>query len=278
MLTGVVGVGLIAGLVTATVMNHGKPRHSVAARAKPVRRVTQQSAAVVAAVTLSRAQAVTWIAQQVSPGAIVACDPDTCSALEAAGLSSGRLFVLQPTTPDPLGSDLVVATPAVRGQFGARLASVYAPLVIASFGTGATDTEIRVVATNGPSSFQASLAADLTARISAGRKLLKHVRASTAARADISAGSVDSRLLAVLTALAARQRLSIAAFGDPSPGAPDIPLRGAEIGKAPLAQLRPMLAFLHGERGLYQPAQARIVRVAKGQYLLTVQYAVAPGR
>jgi hypothetical protein len=51
----------------------------------------------------------------------------------------------RPTSTDPLGSDLVIATAAIRAQFGARLASVYAPAIIASFGSGNARIDIRLV-------------------------------------------------------------------------------------------------------------------------------------
>ncbi len=57
---------------------------------------------------------------------------------------------------DPLGSDLVVATPALRSQFGARLASVYAPVVIASFGSGAARIDIRAVAADGTAAYDSA--------------------------------------------------------------------------------------------------------------------------
>ena len=85
----------------------------------------------------NRAQAAGWIAEQILPSAIIGCDSAMCSSLQAAGVSAGRLYEFQPTTPDPLNATVVVATPAVRAQFGSRLTSVYAPLLIAAFGTGA---------------------------------------------------------------------------------------------------------------------------------------------
>jgi hypothetical protein len=73
-------------------------------------------------------------------------------------------------------------------------------------------------------------------------------------------GPVDSRLLATLTALAAKQPLRILAFGDPSPGAgAAVPLRSAEIASAATAAhrgaaLRAMLSFARTRRPPYRPA------------------------
>jgi hypothetical protein len=109
-----------------------------------------------------------------------------CAALQAGGVAAGRLLVLGTSASDPLGSDLVVATPALRSQFGARLASVYAPVVIASFGAGAARIEIRAVAADGTAAYNSALAADRSARISAGRQLIgnRHITVS-AARAEL---------------------------------------------------------------------------------------------
>lgn len=57
-----------------------------------------------------------------------------CAALAQHGVPPGNLLLLGPGAGDPLGSDVVVETAAVRGLFGRRLAAVYAPEVLASFG------------------------------------------------------------------------------------------------------------------------------------------------
>jgi hypothetical protein len=222
-----------------------------------------------------RHAAAAWVAQQVSPSVIVSCDPEMCSELQASGFPPSQLIELPPTAPDPLGSALVVATPAIRSQFGARLASVYAPLVMASFGAAADRVEIRAVAPDGSSAFWSTLAADRAARMSAGKQLLlnKHIQASEAARAALRTGRVDQRLLVTLAALAAQLPLRLIVFNDPSPGAsPDVPLRGAEIGTAASAGLTTMLAFLTAQRPPYLPAVARIARNAGGQSVVTVRF------
>lgn len=222
-----------------------------------------------------RHSAAVWIAQQVSPAVIVSCDPEMCSELQASGFPSAQLTVLPPTASDPLGSAVVVATPAIRSQFGTRLASVYAPLVMASFGTGTGRVEVRAVAPDGSAAFEATLASARIARITAGKQLLgnKHVQASAAARAALLAGQVDPRLLITLSALAAQLPVRLVIFGDPSPGAsPDVPLRGAEIGAAASAGLSAMLTFLTAQRPPYQPAVARIVKNADGQSVVTVRF------
>jgi hypothetical protein len=216
-----------------------------------------------------------WIAQQVSPSVIVSCDPEMCAELQASGFPAAQLMQLDPTAPDPLGSAVVVATPAIQRQFGSRLASVYAPLVMASFGAGAERVDVRAVAPDGSAAFESKLAAQRVSRVSAGRQLLqnKHVQASATARAELEKGRVDPRLLVTLAALAAQLPVRLVAFYDASPGAsPDVPLRGAEIGAAASAGLTTMLAFLTAQRPPYQPAVARIAQGAGGQSVITVRF------
>jgi hypothetical protein len=228
------------------------------------------------AATATRTTAARWIDGQVSPSAIVACDPAMCAALQASGVAAGRLLVLGTSASDPLGSDLVVATPALRSQFGARLASVYAPMVIASFGSGAARIDIRAVAADGTAAYESALAADQNARIAAGEQLIGNRRLTmpATARAVLRAGRVDPRLLAMLAALAAQQPLRVLAFGDPSPGAnAAIPLRSVEIAPAKAgthaaARLRTMLSFLQAQRQPFLPTRA----APSGQSALSVEY------
>jgi hypothetical protein len=234
-------------------------------------------AAAAGAFAATRGEAASWIAGQVAASAIVACDPAMCAALHADGLPATRLLVLGTATADPLGSDVVVATLAVRNQFGTRLQSVYAPVVIASFGTGAGRIDIRAIAPDGTAAYQAALAADRRSRISAGSQLLRNPRIIVAAdaRNALSAGDVDPRLLMMLAALADQQQVRINAFGDPSPGAsPVMPLRSAEIaalgpGAEAEASLRSMLSFIDAQRQPFQPLRAALV----GSSALTIEYA-----
>jgi hypothetical protein len=225
------------------------------------------SSGALGASAAARDQAAKWIATQVAASAIVACDPAMCATLQASGIAAGRLLALGTTAADPLGSDVVAATPAVRSQFGARLAGVYAPAVIASFGSGAGRIDVRAIAPSGAAVYQSVLAADLRARISAGRQLLgnRRIIVPAAARAELLAGGVDPRVLMTLATLAVEQPVRILSFDDPSPGASSAePLRGMEV--APLASgslakpsLRSMLSFLRQQRPPFAPLRASIV-------------------
>ena len=212
----------VAGGVTAAV---------TAGRATPPAGPAAGQAAITAAAR-ARAAAAAWVGAQVSRAAIVACDPAMCAALQAAGLPAADLLVLRTGTPDPLGADLVVATAAVRSQFGARLAGVYAPTVLAQFGTGAAGIAVRVVAPGGAQAYRASLARDELARRNVAAQLLSNpgVQMSPAARGQVLAGRVDSRLLLLLPALATVHPVEVLAFADAGPGAdPAVPLRAARL-------------------------------------------------
>jgi hypothetical protein len=201
------------------------------------------------------------VAAQVSRAAIVACDPAMCAALQAAGLPAADLLVLGTDTPDPMGADLVVATPAVRSQFGARLASVYAPTVLARFGTGAAGIAVRVIAPGGAEAYRVLLAHDDLARRKVAAQLLSNpgVRMSAAARAQVLAGQVDSRLLLLLPALAAVHPVQVLAFADAGPGAdPMVPLRSARLagsavppGLSQAAYVAWLRGYVRGQRPPY---------------------------
>jgi hypothetical protein len=225
----------------------------------------------------NRNQAAGWIAQQMLPSVLIGCDPLMCQALEMANVSASRLSMVQPSAPDPLGVEVIVATPALRSQFGPRLATVYAPLVLASFGSGAQRIDIRYLAPGGTAAFDASLAFDRSARIAAGQQLLsnKNVQASAQARGALLAGNVDPRLLITLGLLVHEMHVQLIIFDDPSPGVGTaVPLRGAEIGASSSAGLSAMLAFLN-QQTTYQPSHFSQIRTASDQ-VVTMQYD-APG-
>ena len=225
----------------------------------------------------NRSQAADWIAQQMLPSVLIGCDPLMCQALQAANVSASRLSMVQPSAPDPLGVEVIVATPALRSQFGPRLATVYAPQVLASFGTGTQRIDIRYLAPGGTAAFEASLASTRRARIQAGQQLLsnKNVLASAQAHGALLAGNVDPRLLITLGLLAHEMQVRLVIFDDPSPGVGSaVPLRGAEIGATGSAGLSAVLAFLT-QQTTYQPSHFSQIRIASGQ-VVTMQYD-APG-
>ena len=237
----------------------------------------------IAAESAVRAAAVTWVTGQVGRDIIIACDTVICSDLAQHGFPAGNLNVLQPTTPDPYGSELVIATADIRSQFGSKLAAVYAPEAIASFGTGTDRIDVRVVAPHGPAAFQAALRADLRNRKSSGAQLLRNhkIQVSATARAQLAAGQVDERLLTIIAFLAAGQPLDIVDFGGVAPGeSPSVPLRFADLAgtdatahMASRAYERALIALAHSEVAPYVPLSVGTVRLASGQTVLRIEFA-----
>ena len=268
------GVGAMIGRVG--ISSSATPRASSSATPGTAQPDSTPNAALATSVA-TRDQAAEWIAQQVTASAIVACDPAMCAALQADGIPAGRLLVLGTAAGDPLGSDIVVATPALRSQFGARLGGVYAPSVIASFGSGTGRIDVRVTAPFGAAAYESALAADRRARVAAGRQLLRNPRVIVpgTARTALTAGKVDPRVLITMAALAANGPVRILGFGDPSPGAgATAPLRSARIapagtGSRAKATLRSMLSFLDAQRPPFSPLRASLA----GTSALNVEYA-----
>lgn len=232
--------------------------------------------------TKARNQAVAWILQQVDRAATVSCDPHVCAALVSAGFPAGNVWELGPTSDDPLGSALVVATGPVRAQYGSRLASVYAPAKIASFGSGTTRIDIRVVYPGGAASFDAVWQTDLRNRKGAGTQLLANsrIKASPAARAQLLSGAVDPRLLDLLAFMAQRHPVRIVDFVSQSPGGgPASLLRSMDLATVDsaahmtgAAYLGSMLALIHGQRAPYLPASAQRVTLPSGDSVLRIRY------
>ena len=237
--------------------------------------------AAIAAAAAARTAAAAWMARQVAPAAIVACDPQMCAVLQSKGIPAGRLLVLGAGNAGPLGSDVIVSTAAVREEFGSRLTSVYAPVALATFGSGSAQLAVRVVAADGSAAYRRSLHADVTARRAAGALLLRnpHVRVSPACRRELAAGQVDARLLSAIGALASLYHVDVAGFGAPAAGAdPGVPLRWADISPVPAgrgrdaATLNSVKRFLLAQQDPFRPADVTPVRLASGQAVLHVEY------
>jgi hypothetical protein len=274
-------------LVAAVVLITLGVRHSPAVKAGAARTGAAQgptaSGQQITAEAAVRAAAITWVTGQVGRDIIIACDTVICTDLAQHGFPAGNLNVLRPTAPDPYGSELVMATAGVRSQFGSRLAEVYAPEVIASFGTGANRIDVRVIAPRGPAAFQAAVRADVLARKSSGAQLLRNqrIRTSATARAQLAAGQVDERLLTIIAFMAAGQPLDIVDFGSIAPGAsPSVPLRFADLAvtnpaahPASPAYQRTLIALARSEVPPYVPLSVGAVRLSDGQIVLRIEFA-----
>ncbi|HUB39595.1 MAG TPA: hypothetical protein VMA72_12145 [Streptosporangiaceae bacterium] len=285
------GFLIVVVLVAAVVVTTLGFRHSPALNAGPAKSGPAKSgtargptaSAQITAEAAVRAAAVTWVTSQVGRDIIIACDTVTCADLAQHGFPAGNLNVLQPTAPDPYGSELVIATAGVRSQFGSRLADVYAPEVIASFGAGANRIDVRLIAPRGPAAFRSALRTDLLARKSSGAQLLgnKRIRASATARKQLAAGRVDERLLTIVAFMSHQQPLDIVSFGSIAPGAdPSVPLRFADLAVTDVAAHlarpaydRALIALARSEVAPYVPLSIGTVRLADGQTVLRIEFA-----
>jgi hypothetical protein len=232
-----------------------------------------------------RDQAAAWVAGQVSRTAVVSCDPGMCQALQSHGVPASDLYRLGPQTTSPLASAVVVATALVRAQFGNLLTAVYAPAVIARFGSGQGEIDIREVAQHGAAAYRSALHADLLERQASGAGLLasNRIAASAIARRQLSAGQVDARLIITIAGMAAVHPLEIVAFGSSAPGGDaSEPLRFAEVTQlsahhaaarsASPAFVRSMTGFVRGQPAHLGTVQTQAVRVTGGQTVLRIEF------
>jgi len=229
-----------------------------------------------------RGGAAAWVAQQVSHSVTVSCDPVMCAALAARGFPQRDLLVLGPVSLDPRHSAVVVETAAVRALFGTSLDMAWAPAILASFGSGSAGITVRVIAPHGAAAYQIALAADLAARKAAGARLLADQRISVpaTARAQLTAGLVDLRLLSALTTLSRHLPVSLVDFGNAGPGASaGVPFRFADLsqtsqaaGLTQAAYVRSVRSGLDGLKAAFRPVRMVPVVLPDGQAVLRVEF------
>ncbi len=228
-----------------------------------------------------RAQAARWISREISRNAVVGCDAVMCSALSNAGVPPSVVQELGPTAPDPLGVNVIVATEVLRSQFGTRLASEYAPQVLATFGHGAQRVDIRLVAPYGAAAYMTASRQALATRKQVGTELLgnSQIIMPSAARGYLAAGSVDPRILDMLPVLARLHPIRVLGFYNDAPGAdPAVPLSAVRLagavpqaGISATAYLHWLLSFLEQQRPPYRPASISTISV-DGQVAVAVRF------
>jgi hypothetical protein len=263
-----------AGGLTVALLRKGSAAGSAGGSSS-----SSASLGAVHAAAVARQQAAVWVAAQVSHSAVVSCDPAMCAALQAKGFPAGDLMALGPGTDDPLGSAVIVATAAVRSLFGSRLTTVYAPTMIAGFGSGSARVDVRVYAAGGAPAYLAALKADEQSRVSVGRQLLRNSRVSVTAvaRLQLASGQVDSRLLITIATLSHQGPVGVVAFGDSGPGAsPGAPLREADLvapAQAKSGYLNSMMSLLRAQQQPYLANSVTLVRLADGQQAVRIEFA-----
>jgi hypothetical protein len=256
---------------------------SLSQRSPPVGRLTGHSVhtSQLAAEALARTQAITWILNQVSPAAVVSCDTQVCNDLAGSGFPLSQLSPLGPGSNDPLGSTLLVATATVRNQFGGRLA-VYAPALIASFGTGNARIDIWWLYPGGAAAYSDALPSALRVRKTADAQLLtnSNIRLSPIAREQVLSGQIDPSLPELLAIMAHSHPVYVVDFASQSPGGgPASLLRWMDLAttvKAAhltrTAYLGWMQSFIGTQRAEYQPGWVQPVTLSTGQAVLRIGY------
>jgi hypothetical protein len=276
----VAAAGVTAGAVWLTSGRHttASPPRTVSPPSAPAPGQAVSSAATV------RQTAARWVTRQVNRDAIVACDPAMCALLHTSGFPAANLVPVLPDSTDPLGADLVMATAVVRSQFGRRLGRVYAPQVIARFGTGNQRIDVRQVLPAGSGGGDSRLGPKLREARSAARELLanRKIQVSGQARTILTKGYVDERLLATLAALAFRQPIDVLGFGDANPGAGAwVPLRSADLaaadpthGLSARAYRHALLSFLRAQRtALYRATSISLLTTGSGTRVVRIEFA-----
>jgi hypothetical protein len=262
------------------------PRGTLAQRNAGLERPTGGHAQTspVAIESTVRTEAINWILHQVSPDEIVVCDAQVCNDLAKAGFNFSNLIPLGLESNDPLGGALVVATATVRSQFGARL-SVYAPALIASFGSGNARIDIRWDYPDGGAAYKSALPAMASQRITFDAPLLTNSQLtfSAAARKQVLGGQIDPYLPPLLVLMAAQHPLYIADFASESPGGDTSSLmrwvdlattaQAAQVAHLTrTAYIDWMLAYLGQQRAEYVPDWWHQVTLHPGDTVLRIGF------
>jgi hypothetical protein len=197
------------------------------------------------------------------------------------GFPGANLLRIGPQSNDPLVADLVVSTAAVRAQFRNRLATVWAPAIIAAFGSGNARIEVRLEYPGGAKSYNAVQGKYLRARKLRDDQLLTNrgVKLSPTAKAQLRSGNIDPRLPELIATMAHFHPVWIVAFGGQSPGGgPASLLRSMDLATAnPPAHLTSakyidwMRSFANKQRSLYHSALSQVT-LSTGQAALQIGF------
>jgi hypothetical protein len=218
----------------------------------------------------TRSQAASWVVQQVSQDDIVSCDQVMCAALRAARFPASKLLVIGPASQPQFTSAVVVVTQVVRDLFGSSIDSAWAPAVLASFGDGAAEVSIRVVAPHGALTYFKQLNSGQADRALHGKSLeaFASITFSASAKAPLAAGQVDPRLLLALAYLADDEPLiDVVDFGNVGPGTgpglllryADLDANGQTVKLTSPAYVRAMQAALSKAPKSIRPASSQLV-------------------
>ena len=280
----IVVVVVAGGVVAALTLSTKSPPAGSGKQAIVRPRLTPAQAAVQAAAAAAAQAngkaAASWFATQARHGLVIGCDPATCAAILAAAYPTGGQVVLQPGVSLPGPGSVIVASAAIRAQYGAQLAG-RAPDVLAAFGTGASGVQVRLAVAGGAHAYSQAARRALAARRRAGHKLLqvRNVHARKITKNELSSGRVDPRLTAVLRRLAQHYPVVLVHFGDAGPSAGKAALyRMAEIavpmtglGRRKVSDLRGMEKLLKTQRAGNR-AELMPKHLAGGKLILELKF------
>jgi hypothetical protein len=218
-----------------------------------------------------RSDAVAWVRTQLAPGTHISCDPAMCQALMSRGVAAGDLYALKPGMTNPLDSAVIVATPLLQSQIGSKLTSVYAPGLLARFGSGKQQIQVRAIAPHGVPGYMSEVKSDLAARRMSGAELAGSpgIVSSATARKELAAGEVDSRLMTVITGLAVGHPVDIVAFGESGPDTTVAPFRSAELAENNMQAMRRAVSI---QPPPYRAAHMTSVRLSSGRVVLRIEF------
>jgi hypothetical protein len=194
-----------------------------------------------------------------------------CRALVSRGIPAGHLHVLKPGMTNPLASTVIVATPILQSQIGSKLTSIYAPGLLARFGSGKQQIQVRSIAPHGVPKYMSEVKSDLAARTMSGAALAGStgIVSSATARGELAAGEVDSRLMTVITGLAASHPVDIVAFGESGPDTAMAPFRSVELAET---NMREMMRTLTSQQPPFRVAHMSSVRLSSGRLVLRIDF------
>ena len=220
-----------------------------------------------------------WVASQVAASDTVACDPVMCRVLEIHRVAANRLRILWPGSGSLGGASVVIATPTMTSHFGAKLDAVYAPGIIARFGSGTQQISVRAVAPHRAAAYRSDAAKDLVARKAAGLELVAPAagQISTAEREELAAGQVDSRVI-VIVAKIERHPVQVIGFGDAGPGVArtSAPFRSVDLAITSNASEQAMRAAISSVAAgdpEYRPSHERTLQLPNGHLVLRIEFA-----
>ena len=181
-----------------------------------------------------------WVKTQLGSGAPSSPVIPQCARRSMSrGIPAGHLYVLKPGMTNPLDSAVIVATPVLQSQIGSKLSSMYAPALLAQlrFRRNSRYRSGPSHRTEWPSTCPGEVGSGRAEDVRGGASGDTGIVSSATARKELAAGEVDSRLMTVITGLAASHPVDIVAFGESGPDTAMAPFRSAELAETNMQEM-----------------------------------------